>query len=139
MIRKYVFGGKINIRKNEEYVDLPKGLIDYDKNKDTLWSLWRSIKNENENYSKTQKKIFKKLQDGECVFDDDVFYCKIGQRAVDLLVENNEESKIITVKYIDMWSYPKANKISKKDTQAIKNKAELYFNSQGYNIIFEEI
>lgn len=139
MIRKYVFGRKINIRKNKEYVDLPKGLICYNKDKDTLWSVWRSIKNEDTNYSKTKKKIFKRLQSGEYIFDDDVFYYKIGDRALDLLVESDEKGKSVTIQYVDTWSYPKSNKISKKDIQEIRNKAKEYFESQGYSVTFEKI
>ena len=139
MIRKYVFGRKIKIRKNEEYVDLPKGLLEYDKNKDTLWSVWRSIKRDEREFTKQQEKIFKSLKDGECLLDDEVFYYKIGERAVDLLIETDEEKKKVVIKSMGMWSYPKSNKISKNDNQVIKEKAKSYFSSKGYAVTFEEI
>ncbi len=138
MIRKYVFGGKIDTRHNDDYVDIPKGLACYDIDNDTLWSLWRSIKNEDVYRTKKQQKIFKSLQSGEIVFKDDVFYFKLKNRAVDWLVETDDENKKVTITTTETWSYPYSDKLSKKDIQTIKNIAEEYFTSQHYEVTFEK-
>ena len=73
------------------------------------------------------------------MLDDDVFYYKIGERAVGLSVETDEEKKTAIIEGAKMWSYPKPNKISKKDNEDIREKSKSYFSSKGYAVTFEEI
>ena len=137
MVRKLVFGGKINTYGNYDYVDLPKGLKRYDRENDTLWTLWRELKSEIF-HNKSQKRTFEKIPNENIVFEDNIIQYKLNNRAVEWAAELDDKSKKVTVKIQKIWSYPNAFVISKKDMQTIKNEVEEYFGTKNITVIFEE-
>jgi len=62
---------------------------------------------------------------------------KWQERGVCLNVELDEDRKIANVDTVDLWSYPKANKISKECVNKIQKKIKSYFAQMGYITMFD--
>ncbi|MBE6639189.1 MAG: hypothetical protein E7616_07015 [Ruminococcaceae bacterium] len=135
LIKKYVFGGRIPLRGNDEFLTPIKD-IDPEM---TLWEFWSKGKREIVDTEREEKRIFESLSDGKCLYKEECLYIKIGNRGALLAVEQSEEDGSMIVDAPVSWSYPKANSISKKDIERIRRIAEEYLTAQGYTVRFAEM
>ncbi len=134
LAKKYVFGGRIPLWDNTEYL-IPKGDVDPEM---TLWAFWKRMKKEIIDSERENKRIFASLSDGGCLYKEEYLYVKIGSRGVMLAAEQSEDGTCVTVDAPIAWDYPKANAISKKDSTRIRCVAQAYFAQYGYTVRFAE-
>lgn len=91
----------------------------------SLWDYIRSFREEMANGCRRDKAIYRKLKDGEVLLQDDVLYCRLGERGVSFFVETDGEEQepgegVIEVLMEDSWEYPRRANISKKDGELLR-------------------
>ena len=134
LAKKYVFGGRIPLRGNTEYL-MSFGDVDPEM---TLWAFWKRMKKEIVDSERENKRIFASLSDGRCLYKEEYLYIKIGNRGVVLAAEQSEGGTCVTVDTPVAWDFPKANAISKKDTARILQIAKEHFASSGHTVRFAD-
>lgn len=132
MIRRYLFGGFFPYSiSTAEFEPLPE----YDE-ESSLWHFWRTLIKEERMENKSFKKNFKKMEHQEIRFDGDYIYLKWNDRGVWLAVKISEDQKLAEIDAVDMWIYPKTNKISKATIKEINDLIRSYFKERGYSVRF---
>ncbi len=132
LIRKYVFGGKLPLKGNDNLLD-PMENIDLNK---TLWQFWRDVKYMIIGQDEATKKLFESMEHGEVKFDGEFVFVRCEERGIQLAVLLDEDLKIASVDPILSWMYPKANAVSKKDIEIIKKAIINFFLEMGYSCEF---
>lgn len=152
LIIKYVFDKKLPLKGNDKF--------DYSQFKDadytpdtTLWffisDLIKAVLQEIKASKSNAKKYGKSLKDGEMLYEDDELYIKKAEKLAiftamadyedntdpDLIDETTKKGHTLGVIVPDTWSYPKKNKISKKDRKELKEKAKEFFVQKGFEKI----
>ena len=110
----------------------------------SLWSFMRYIRREVGVQSRRDKKRFQKMADRTVILEDGWLYCKLGDRGDMMLVEDVTDVATDAVadaqkKQVILslnWSYPKSNRISKKDSEAIRGLVEEFLREQGFEVTF---
>ena len=102
----------------------------------SLWDYIRSFREEMANGRRRDKAIYRKLKDGEVLLQDDVLYCRLGERGVSFFVETDGEEQesgegVIEVLMEDSWEYPRRANISKKDGELLRGNIRDYLMSRG--------
>lgn len=130
MIKKYVFGGRFPYKSSP---DMLSGVADdYDLNQ-SLWEFWKKTKKEAKVEISRNKKLFKKMKNGEIIFDDGGYiYVKWKEKGIWLSAELNEEDNIVEIDPVKLWDYPKTNNISKADISSLKSIINTFFAEKGY-------
>lgn len=124
LIRRLLFGGRFPYARAHEWLDR-KNETDWEQ---TLWSYWRTVKKE----LSCDKKQFQKMSHGDMLFRDGYLYIKWRDRGVRVPVTLDHEAQCAKIENIDLWYYPKANKIAKEIAVDMKTKATAYFAHHGY-------
>lgn len=131
IIRKCVFGGKIDVSENE-YCVSPKE----EDTDETLWTVWRDLKKSDQSGA---KKVLKKMENKQIKFEDYTLYIKWDERGVSSFVELDEENRVAKIWEFESWEYPKSNPISKEIRAKLEQMAADYFSKLGYDTEFSEI
>lgn len=129
LIRKYLFHYRFPFANSPETVAPPMKDLDTDQ---SLWSFWRETKKDLILADKQRKKRFEKMAHKEIIFEDDYLYLKWKDNGIWLAVELNEEIRTAEIDAIDLWDYPKPNKIAKDTIQEIKRLIDTHFAQLGY-------
>lgn len=124
LIRRCLFGGRFPYARSPEWLDPPKD-VDWEQ---TLWSYWRTVKKE----MPSDKKQFQKMAHGDLLFRDGYLYVKWHERGVRVPVTLDHAARCAKVEDIDLWYYPKSNKIAKEVVATMKTKITAYFARHGY-------
>ncbi len=139
-IHRIVFGGRVPLRDNPHTLPEPPWLAknEYDPEV-SLWSYIGYVKKEVGTQSRKEKKKFQEMADSTVIQDDGWLYCKLEGR-VDMMMidddENDPQKKQVILSL--NWSYPKSNRISKKDRATIRRLVETFLREQGYDVTFVE-
>lgn len=133
MIRRYLFGGKFPYAISTEYLDSMADPEELDK---SLWHFWYELIKENRLDEKRFKKLFKKMEHQEICFDGDYLYLKWGDRGIWQAVELDEDQKLAKIDAVEMWIYPKTNKVAKATIKEMNDLIRVYFKEQGYSVRF---
>lgn len=132
IIRKCVFGGKIDVSENEHYVSANENDTD-----ETLWTVWREFKKGDQS---EDKKILKEMESRQIKFEDYTLYIKWDERGVSSFVEFDEENRVAKIVWeFDFWDYPKSTPISKEIRAELEQMTADYFSKLGYDTEFSEI
>ena len=103
----------------------------------TLWEFLRAQKQELGLIDTENQKQFKKMQHGEVALVDDLLFIKWHERGTLTAVEPDDTLGRVTVAPLLYWDFPKANQISKKDLQALRNRIALFYAERGYVCEFQ--
>lgn len=135
MILRYLFGGKFPYAASTERVESDdEESPEYFEQ--SLWKFWRELVKEDRLENRNFKRDFKKMEHGELRFDGDYLYLKWNDRGVWQVVKLDEEQKLAEVDAVEMWVYPKSNKIAKATIKEIHNLIRSYFRERGYDVRF---
>lgn len=126
IIRKYLFHGRFPLSTSTDRID-----TDFDLEQ-SLWHFWRATKKELILDGKQMKKRFEGMRHGDIAVEDGYLYLKWGDRGVWRMVTLDEEHRIAEVDAIDLWEYPKPNKIAKDTVRQMKSRINTYFAGLGY-------
>lgn len=138
MIARYVFGGRLPIKKSKDYIEpIYQDFYESDENT-TVWEFWSKAYKELIGSEKEYKKLSASMTHGQVKEKDDFTYCKVNKRIVMLYTEY-KDSSMVTVEEPDLWDYPKVNKISKNHLEFIKSQITEYYTSMGYKVKFEPL
>jgi hypothetical protein len=132
-IKKYVFGGNMNLKDNRNYVECE---LEIDP-EETLWDLWKRMNNMVKD-DKEEKQMFEHLADKEIRIDDGFLILKWGQRGIMQMMKIDEANKNIVVSVLDYWSYPKVQPIGKQTRKQIEEHIVSYYANKGYSVIFSD-
>lgn len=133
IIRKRVFGGRLPLEDNTyTVVELPKE-TDMDM---SLWSLFRKLRKELILNEREEKKRFESMTHGQIASEDDLLYVKWEEHGLVLATERDDDAKTVKVDSFQSWTYPKANKISKKAVAGIRELIISYMTGRGYSAEF---
>ena len=132
LVRKILFNGKLTFSSSPDMLDPIKN-VDTEQ---SLWSYWRSTKKEEILDDKETRKRFEKMAHRELIFDDGYVYLKWEDKGIWVSVELDEETKVAEIDMIDLWDYPKSNKIAKATVAEIKSLISTYFAELGYTTKF---
>lgn len=141
LIKKIVFCKRMGLSENSYF--MPTDSLPCNPEM-TIYELIGEIKKETKNFDRENKRIVKRLKDGEVYFDGDgVFYKKNGRTLLFSVVseENSEDEKETAKKYVltdRNWNYPRNNKMSKKDFDEALIKIAEYLNSNGIDFEFTD-
>ena len=136
IIKNKVFKGKLDFKNNLNRIEVNINEIDVEQ---TIFKLIASERKEFKNIEKTNRKIFKKMNDKEILQKGNNLYIKLGDKGVCLYVESDAENKLATIEFFYMWDFPKTNQISKKTIKEIQSMAINYFSQQGYITKFSSL
>ncbi len=139
IIKNEIFKGKLDFKNNPNRIEFNTDEIDVEQ---TLFKLIASERKEFKNIEKrekTNRKIFKKMNDKEILQKGNNLYIKLGDKGVCLYVESDAENKLATIEFFYMWDFPKTNQISKKTIKEIQSMAINYFSQQGYITKFSSL
>ena len=135
LLRRTVFGGRLPKRGSDNCPPepFPDGELSVEM---SLWDYIRSFREEMANGRRRDKAIYRKLKDGEVLLQDDVLYCRLGERGVSFFVETDGEEQesgegVIEVLMEDSWEYPRRANISKKDGELLRGNIRDYLMSRG--------
>ena len=152
-IRRVVFGGAVPLRNNPHLLPEPlwMGKNGFDPEA-SLWSFMRYIRREVGGQSRRDKKRFQQMADRTVILEDGWLYCKLGNRGDMMMIDDVREdlgdsvTDAVTDAVTDVkkkqvllslnWSYPKSNRISKKDSEAIRGLVKDFLCEQGFEVIF---
>lgn len=142
LIKKIVFCKRMGLSENSYF--MPTDSLPCNPEM-TIYEVIGEIKKETKNFDRENKRIVKRLKDGEVYFDSDgVFYKKNGRTLMysvmseeDAEGEEKENGKkfVLTDK---SWSYPKSCKMSKKDFDEALIKITEYLNQSGIEFEFTD-
>ena len=132
LVKRFVFGGRIKLAGNEHRLPPLKDC----NPEDTLWKFWGDLRRELKQEKQKDKRQFEKMEDGEICLRQNALYLKYGNKGVCLFVSMDGEKRCAEVSAVDLWEYPKSNKISKKDIQELEKRIRAYFARQGYTVTF---
>lgn len=141
LIKKIVFCKRMGLSENSYF--MPTDSLPCNPEM-TIYEVIGEIKKETKNFDRENKRIVKRLKDGEVYFDGDgVFYKKNGRTLLFSVVseENSEDEKETAKKYVltdRNWNYPRNNKMSKKDFDEALIKIAEYLNSNGIDFEFTD-
>lgn len=135
IIRKYIFGGKLPLKHNQNMLYMPNDDINPEE---SLWSFWHKLNKEFVLDEKNDKRRFNSMSHREIILEDDCLYIKWEERGISAGVEFIEDSRTAEVALIDLWNYPKSNKVSKKALEEIKKTISIYIAGLGYTTKFVE-
>ena len=84
------------------------------------------------------------MADRAVILEDGWLYCKLGDRGDMMMMEDVTDVATDTVadakkKQVILslnWSYPKSNRISKKDSEAIRGLVEEFLRERGFEVTF---
>lgn len=130
MIKKYIFHGRFPYKKSPDFLIPIEDDFDYNQ---SLWEFWKNCKQEINFEIKREKKRFQKMEHGEIIFEDNYIYVKWEEQGICVSVDIDEEQKTAEIDTIDLWHYPKANKISKNTIHNLKSIINTYFAQMGYS------
>ncbi|MDE5994847.1 MAG: hypothetical protein K2G60_04965 [Oscillospiraceae bacterium] len=141
LIKKVVFCKNLGLNENSYYMstdDLP-----YNP-ETTLYEAFEHVKKEMKTSEHENKKIAKKLEDGEVYFDGEgVFYKKNGRTLLFAVIDEEEcegeepnGKKYMLVS--KSWSYPKSSKMSNKDYDEALSKIDEYLKNHGIDFEFKD-
>ena len=128
IIRKYLFDNKFPFADSPDTLDPIKDM----NPEQSLWAFWKRTKKELILDDKESKKRFEKMQHRDIFFEDGYIYLKWKERGLWISVELNEELRKAEIDVIDLWDYPKSNKIAKDTIKEIKTLINTYFAGIGY-------
>lgn len=131
LLRKVVFDGKFPCKGNNNLLPFVAPDINPEM---TLWELMRLSKDAVGEAKKEERKLVKKLRNGEVLYEDALVYCKLGERTASFIAD--EKEGVVEIFFDGMWSYPKINKISKKDEAELRQRIETYFVTNGKRVKF---
>ncbi len=132
-IKKYVFGGNMNLKDNQNYVESE---LEIDP-EETLWDLWKKM-NDIAKDDKETENLFEHLGDKEIRIDDDFLILKWSQRGIAQMMKIDEANKNIVVSVLDYWSYPKVQPIGKQNKKLIEEHIVSYYANKGYRVTFSD-
>lgn len=128
IIRKYLFNNRLPLTYSQEKLD---PYNDFDPEQ-SLWDFWKTMKKELVTSDKKKKKRFEKMAHGCIVFEDECIYLKWKDRGLLVSVELNEEQGTAVIDPLNLWDYPKSNKIAKSDIIEIRKLINTYFSELGF-------
>ena len=138
MIHRTVFGGRPSLRSNPHMLPEPLWLKrDEFHPEDSLWSFMARAQKELKGIGRSEKKRFREMPSDTVTMDDGWLCCKLGERVSTMMVdddENNPQKKQVILSL--NWSYPKSNRISKKDNATIRALTEEFLRGQGFGVTF---
>lgn len=141
LIRKTVFCKKMGLSENSYF--MPTDELPYNPER-AMYDVIEDIRKDVKNNDRENKRIVKRLKDGEVYFDGDgIFYKKDGRTLLFSVMseENQEGEEENAKKYVlteKSWSYPKNCKMSKKDFDEALIKIAEYLNSNGIDFEFTD-
>lgn len=141
LIRKTVFCKKMGLSENSYFI--PTDELPYNPER-TMYDVIEDIRKDVKNNDRENKRIVKRLKDGEVYFDGDGIFYKKDSRTLLFSVmseENQEGEEENAKKYVlteKSWSYPKNCKMSKKDFDEALIKIAEYLNSNGIDFEFTD-
>ena len=132
IIRKYLFDKKFTFDNSSEMLEPIKDLYP----EQTLWSFWKNLKKDLVLHDKELKSRFEKMKHEDIIFEDEYIYMKWNDNGIWMDVEIDEELKTAEIDHIDMWDYPKSNKIGKDTVKELEKRICAYFAKLGYTVKF---
>ena len=136
LIESCVFDHHLPLDTAAERPEKPAWIKDLDPEM-TLWEFLRAQKQELGLFETENQKRFKKMQHGEVALVDDLLFIKWHERGTLTAVEPDDTLGRVTVAPLLYWDFPKANQISKKDLQALRNRIALFYAERGYVCEFQ--
>lgn len=138
LVHRRVFGGRVPLRSNPHMLPAPMWLErDHFDPEDSLWSLMARAQKELKGIGRIEKKRFQEMQEGTVILDDGWLYCKLGERVSTMMVDDDENDPQKKQVILSLnWSYPKSNRISKKDNATIRALTEEFLRGQGFGVTF---
>ncbi len=100
----------------------------------SLWAFWRTTKKERIIQVERERKRFQKMGHREVILEDGDLYVKWGDHGITIPVKQNDERREVEIAgaAVDIWNYPKNNKIAKDTVRQIKALIDAYFAGLGY-------
>lgn len=129
IIRKYLFHNRFPFANSPDTVAPPMKDLDTDQ---SLWDFWRATKEDLMLEEKRRQKRFENMAHKEVIMEDDYLYVKWNARGIWLSVELDEEQRTAEIDAIDLWDYPKTDKIAKATIKDLKHLLDAYFAQLGY-------
>ena len=126
LIRKCLFGGKFTYETSPDTLE-PR--LDPEQ---SLWDLWRTLKQELAQGKTEDQQRYENMKHKELVFENGYIYLKYENRGVWLAVDLDEENKVAEVDAIHTWYYPRDGKIEKETIKELRTIITSYFATQGY-------
>lgn len=132
LVKRLIFGGRIRLRGNAyRLAPLKEFSIE-----DTLWDVWRMMRREFAEEISRENKRFERMGNGEIQLRKDCLYLKYGNKGICQSILLDAEKRSAKVECVDLWTYPKTNKIGKKTIQGLENRICEYLKRQGYTVTF---
>lgn len=138
LTNKILFNGKSDLKNNDNLAPCPVG----DEVLDTpFFQTLKELIVEDFKDKRTEKKIYKNLNDGDVFEKDNLLYLKKGGRVTSFLILEGEENPQdnVSVAIGGFWDYPKKNNISKKDIVTLKEMTVQYLGSKNKQVEFIEM
>ena len=146
LIRRIVFGGRIPLSGNTEYIPFQETVFVSKSDLDmSLWEFLRSLKQKFFDVSKQEKRKMARLAEGEVVYDpaEETVYCKLGGRAVAWLRYYDEDEEFpsldnekLVFQADEDWMYPKQKPLTDIDLRLLHDRIEARLRSEGYSVSF---
>ncbi|MGM9668965.1 MAG: hypothetical protein ACI3VZ_04325 [Faecousia sp.] len=135
IIRQRVFGGNLNLRDNDHFLEP----IDDFNPDDSLWDFWRKLHHQFIGAEKEAKRHFEAMSDREIRTADGFLYVRWDQHGICQAVEQDTENRTAKIESVKKWAYPKAQPIGKKRIQEIEEHIAAYYAKMGYVVEFADI
>lgn len=135
MIKKYVFGGNLNLRDNHSFL-LPVKDVDPES---SLWAFWKNLNNELVDGERQMNRRFNSLGEREICVTEDSLYLMWDHRGICQTIKLDAAKKQVLVEKVDVWVYPNARPISKKILRQIEDRITDYYARQGYQVSFVDL
>ncbi len=135
LIKNRVFGGNLNLRGNERFLEPIRDL----NPEDSLWDFWRDLQHQFIGTERATKRRFEAMGERGIQIEGDMLYLKWDHRGVCQSVELDAENKIARIESVTNWAYPKAQPIGKTIIQKIEDHISTYYTRQGYTAKFVDI
>ena len=143
LVQRLVFGGRLP--KEDRTKRPPCELAD--QMEQSLWEFWREFRREmrlnKTGEEKEQKKMLRRLHDGEVCIGEYAIYCKVGERLAQCayLPDENDET-LLSLLPDDHWYFHtkkqtlfiNRRKMKQADMEAVKRRIETQLRTEGYRI-----
>lgn len=134
IIKKCVFGGDFHLAGNENFLDPIK---DADPN-ESLWQFWRRLQRDCRDDTQAHKKHFGKMTDREIRVFGGLLHLRWDDRLVCQRLELDQENKLVRIRRLRQWVYPKPHIISKQMIRTLEAYIAEYYHARGYAVEFTD-
>lgn len=134
-IKKVVFGGKLPLENNDRF-DYTNEISKWQDK--TLGDLIDYIKEENLKDKNFIKDTAQQLSDGQVLFHEEALYIKHnGSLACFITFTDEDTPDKVSIWCVNVWEYPRATEISKKDLKILEQIAADFFKAQNKQVEFD--